>query len=172
LNRIEDFFVGKSRRPFPVDDIVQAKIGNLDWSPYPDLGRDKRAVHIIDDFNFKHAIAVLQQSHRNSSFTYADTEYALYLYRVYQTLLKEVDVSCALKGVYSEKDCKEYNLILTTDWMMVVTRSRKSWDNEDSTVNSFPYMGLLLAKDEARRAKIEEFGPLNVLSFVSDPIMS
>lgn len=169
LARIEEFFVGKPIRSSPIDELVHLKISNREWLSYPNVGLDNNAIHTLEDFDFKHAIAILKRQVNQTTFV-VDTTYASYLHEVYTALLQNTEVACVKRGVYSEKDCLEYNLILTTDWMMVVPRSRQSWDNSGSTVNSFPFMGFLLAKSDEQLADEEKRGPLDILSYVSYPV--
>ena len=168
LERVEDFFFENKKLPFPVDDYVQRKIQDNVWYAFPLSGKDNKIFHTIEGFDFPHSVVVLQHQNVNSSAYIVDTEYATYLHAVYLDLLSSVGVPCALKGLYAGKDCKEYNLIFTLDWMMIVTRATASWDGGQSTVNSFPYMGLLLAKDTNKAEEIKKRGVRQILKDVAE----
>ncbi len=60
-----------------------------------------------------------------------------------------------------------YNLLVTRQWMCVVPRSQESFDR--ISINSLGFAGALLVKDAAQLAKLQEIGPMTVLTEVGLP---
>ncbi|HJL16007.1 MAG TPA: DUF4922 domain-containing protein [Sandaracinaceae bacterium LLY-WYZ-13_1] len=58
-----------------------------------------------------------------------------------------------------------YNLLWTRAWMLVVPRTRESF--EGISVNALGFAGSLLARDRAQLARLREVGPVRVLRHVS-----
>jgi ATP adenylyltransferase len=64
--------------------------------------------------------------------------------------------------------CSPYNLVLTTEWMMLVPRS--AGEVEDvASVNGFGFIGYLLAETAGAQQAIRDSGPLDVLRKVTVP---
>jgi ATP adenylyltransferase len=61
-----------------------------------------------------------------------------------------------------------YNLLLTSNWMMLVPRRHEKFLG-DISVNALGFAGFLLAKNESQRDLIVKHGPLKVLAQVGIP---
>ena len=62
---------------------------------------------------------------------------------------------------------RPYNLLLTRDWMLFVPRRRASWN--DVGVNALGFAGALMVSGRERLERIQQAGPLAVLSEVAIP---
>lgn len=58
-----------------------------------------------------------------------------------------------------------YNLLLTRSWMLLVARSRESW--ERMSINSLGFAGLLFVPEKSQLAAVCAAGPLNILRAVT-----
>ena len=58
-----------------------------------------------------------------------------------------------------------YNILFTRDWLMIIPRKIDSW--EGISVNSLGFAGMLLAKSPDLFSKIQQLGPMNILSHVT-----
>jgi ATP adenylyltransferase len=75
---------------------------------------------------------------------------------------------CALRrelGLTTEP----YNLLVARGWMLLVPRSRASF--EGIPVNSLGFAGGLFVRDDAEAATVERIGPMAVLRGVSFPVV-
>jgi ATP adenylyltransferase len=60
-----------------------------------------------------------------------------------------------------------YNLLMTRSWMLLIPRTRDDW--QGVSVNALGYAGSLLARDEAALARIQDAGPMRLLSHTGVP---
>ena len=75
---------------------------------------------------------------------------------------------CADLGIDSEDNpLPPYNLLLTRRWMLVVRRSRESWQR--MSINSLGYAGLLFVPEQSQLEVVTQTGPLNILKAVTAP---
>jgi sulfate adenylyltransferase (ADP) / ATP adenylyltransferase len=72
----------------------------------------------------------------------------------------------ALSAIGRRGDPRAYNLLATTDWLVLVPRRRESW--EGISVNSLAFAGAFLVKDEEELQHLRGVGPLRALSAVTE----
>ena len=106
---------------------------------------------------FRHALARI-----DDLADHAPADAAATLHRRYQTLLAAVGIRG--EGV-TQQQSGPYNLLATRQWMLLVPRSRESW--ERMSVNSLGYAGALLVRDLEQFHRLQEAGPLVALAAVS-----
>jgi sulfate adenylyltransferase (ADP) / ATP adenylyltransferase len=71
----------------------------------------------------------------------------------------------ALAAIGRGADPRAYNLLATRDWMVVVPRTRESW--EGISVNSLAFAGAFLVKDETELEHLRGVAPFRVLRAVT-----
>jgi ATP adenylyltransferase len=108
----------------------------------------------IADFPFLHAVARLDASWQTSPLAAAASSL-----KTYHTLLEAV-------RAYDETKTKAgaYNLLATREWMIIVPRSRESF--QSICVNSLGFSGALLVKDRQQMQILKDCSPLTVLQNV------
>ncbi len=77
---------------------------------------------------------------------------------VYRGLARSVDLDTAPRP---------YNLVVTRDWMLLVPRTRESF--EGVSINALAFAGSLLVQSREQLARVCELGPLRFLGEVSEP---
>ncbi|OED41391.1 hypothetical protein ACH42_14070 [Endozoicomonas sp. (ex Bugula neritina AB1)] len=82
------------------------------------------------------------------------------LYSQYLSMLE----LCGLYSNSSDTKPRAHNLLVTPEWMMVVPRKKKHHSN--TPINALGFAGLILIKDEAQLAKIQQEGPTHLLANV------
>jgi sulfate adenylyltransferase (ADP) / ATP adenylyltransferase len=85
------------------------------------------------------------------------------LFDQYQQLLAEL----ALWSETGTQPLGAYNLLATRRWMCIVPRSQESFSG--ISINSLGFAGALLVKDTAQLARLNEIGPMTVLTEVGLP---
>jgi ATP adenylyltransferase len=87
-------------------------------------------------------------------------------FKQYQFLLQ----SAGLQNNQSENGIQAgpYNLLVTRHWMLLVPRSRESF--ESIAVNSLGFAGTLLVRNEQQMQLLKAHGPMTVLSQVALPL--
>lgn len=108
-----------------------------------------------DELPFRHALARLDPGDLGRP--------ALMLER-YRTLLDAAGVRSELRGG-SPFQCAPYNLVVTRDWMLLVPRSRESF--EGMSINSLAFAGSLFVRDEQGLQAVARAGPMAVLKTVA-----
>lgn len=86
------------------------------------------------------------------------------LFALYRDLLAAVGLG-ALTSDAGERQSGPYNLLLTRRWMLLVPRSKESY--ESVSVNSLGYAGSLFVRDEAQMQVLKRAGPMSVLGVVA-----
>jgi ATP adenylyltransferase len=71
----------------------------------------------------------------------------------------------ALAAVGRPDDPRAYNLLATSEWMLLVPRRRGSW--ESISVNALGFAGAMLVNDEEDLERLRRKGPMSVLSEVT-----
>lgn len=84
------------------------------------------------------------------------------LHDAYQRLLAACGLQRDEHGVLPP-----YNLVLTSDWMLLVPRRREAWAG--ISVNALGFAGALLVPDEAQLRRLERTGPIRLLQHVAFP---
>ena len=64
-------------------------------------------------------------------------------------------------GLFSDSGCQPYNLLLTTNWMLIVPRSKESLNG--IFVNGLNYAGLFLVKNKQQGEWLKDYGLLDLL---------
>ncbi len=77
---------------------------------------------------------------------------------VYRGLARSVDLDTAPRP---------YNLVVTRDWMLLVPRTRESF--QGISINALGFAGSLLVQSREQLARVRELGPLRFLGAVSEP---
>lgn len=165
--------------PLPIDDIIS---DIMDTNPSMWKQFRSNEIYSIPSFaSFKHGLALLQSpDQRPRNEFYGD-----YLYNVYLSLLaaneiekgpclsssksQSIDVTKAKSlGLDMERDafCKGYNLIMSSQWMMIIPRSKRDYNGQVG-VNGFGFVGLLLARDEQIAKNVQMMGPMQILNDVT-----
>ena len=80
------------------------------------------------------------------------------LIAAYRGLARSVDLDTAPRP---------YNLVVTRDWMLLVPRTRESF--QGVSINALGFAGSLLVHSHEQLARVRELGPLRFLSEVSEP---
>ncbi len=125
----------------PVEPVLPA-------IPPHELGR-------IPAFAFRHSFARLPAGLAGHPSEAARLSLALY-----HRMLKSVQESGANQGT-------PYNLLLTPQWMMLVTRSRECADG--ISINALAYAGSLFVRDNEDLNRVITLGPMHFLSAVGQP---
>ncbi|HIK37335.1 MAG: phosphorylase [Geminocystis sp.] len=115
----------------------------------------KRGLFTIDELSFVHKIAFFPQEELNNS----PGVMGRISYEYYRSMLE--DLSIEVRGKVPRKD---YNLLVTQDWMMLVPRRKEKF--KSISVNSLGFAGNLLVKNEEQLATVEKHKPLKILAKV------
>ena len=86
------------------------------------------------------------------------------LLETYRALLDRVGIR-PLPAADGERQSEPYNLLVTRDWMMVVPRSRDTF--EGVSINSLAYAGALLVREPHQLDAVRRVGPMGVLAQVA-----
>jgi ATP adenylyltransferase len=102
----------------------------------------------------------LREQSRKLSFRHAFARLAEGVdpFATYQDLLRAVEL---------DRSPRPYNLLVTRDWMLVVPRSRASF--EGVFVNALGFAGGLLVGSREQMERVRELGPLTILREVGEP---
>jgi ATP adenylyltransferase len=102
----------------------------------------------------------LREPSRKLSFRHAFARLAEGVdpFATYQELLRAVEL---------DRAPRPYNLLVTRDWMLVVPRSRPSF--EGVFVNALGFAGGLLVGSREQLERVRELGPLTILREVGEP---
>ena len=71
-----------------------------------------------------------------------------------------------MKKLREKRDFQDYNLILTSEWMLIVPRSKEKALDLFS-INALGFLGSIVLKDEALLKELNKHKPLNALQSVS-----
>ena len=134
--------------PIPIDDIIQDLISDNTWKSMP---KDINANYIysLNQFEFEHYFVVLSKNNENTLVNkdLSVNGYSFYLYSIYVYLLSlagiDIERSSPCIPSVNNEQCKEYNLILTETWMLLVPRSKTGWA-PGITVNCLTFLGFFL----------------------------
>ncbi|MBD2576555.1 phosphorylase [Oscillatoria sp. FACHB-1406] len=136
--------------PFPFNPDgsslpIAPVIAGLEW---------QEAIVTVPHWQFQHAIARFDPPLISSPQSAAEATNTLY-----QRLLEAVGIS-----VEGDRQTGAYNLLATREWMLIVPRSRDSF--EGIPVNSLGFSGTLLVRNAQQMQWLEEVGPMNLLQNV------
>lgn len=107
---------------------------------------------------FRHAIATLPPPANDDPRIDAERAQAVYGLLLDAVGLAPMDVSQAMRPSGS------YNLLLTRDWIMIVPRSKESF--ESVSVNALGFTGSLFVRNREELQRVIAHGPLSVLAEV------
>ncbi len=114
----------------------------------------KKEINTIPQFPFVQAIAACPDI-----FSINPLEIAPILLEKYQQLLTKTDLDPQKSGKPAP-----YNLLMTREWMMVIPRSKESY--QDISINSLGFAGALLVRDAEQMEQLKQIGPLTLLQKV------
>lgn len=107
------------------------------------------------DLPFRHAFAPLDEG---------EAESAAALHERYHALLASAGIEGMRRGGLLWQSAP-YNLLVTRSWMLVVPRSRETFEGIE--VNSLAFAGSLFVRDAAQLAAVLQAGPMAVLRTVA-----
>ncbi|MEO1670503.1 MAG: phosphorylase [Cyanobacteria bacterium J06631_2] len=111
----------------------------------------------IDSFPFRHGIATLNLAANSSTQVVAET-----MLQKYHTLLDYVGFKVDFQH---QQQPAAYNFLATKNWMMIVPRSRESFQN--ISINSLGFAGSLFVRDRSSLELLKELTPLKLLTEVA-----
>ncbi len=120
------------------------------------------SIGTIASLPFVHAFARLDLMGDNSLLQAAETTLTCYL-----RLLRAIDLPDT-ENTSSNKQSGAYNLLATREWMLLVARSRESF--ESISVNALGFAGALLVRDRQQMQILKDCGPMNLLQQVAVPV--
>jgi len=116
------------------------------------------SIGIVPNFPFVHGLVRL------------DLEPGIALEQAVQRLLAAYEILLTVVGLHPGKllpgaeQTGAYNLLVTREWMLLVPRSRDSY--EAISVNALGFAGMLLVKNQAQLERLKQLGILTVLQRV------
>jgi ATP adenylyltransferase len=117
----------------------------------------KNSLGKLDSFDFRHGIAALNISNQHSTEVAAET-----MLQRYHALLNYVGLEIAPE---TQKQPGAYNFLATREWMMIVPRSRESFQN--IPINSLGFAGSLFVRDQSSLKLLQQLTPLKLLTEVA-----
>ncbi len=111
----------------------------------------------IDSFPFRHGIASLDIAPDHSVEAAAQI-----MLQCYRALLNQVGLQL---NDHLRQQPGAYNLLATRNWMLIVPRSRESFQN--IAINSLGFAGSLFVRDRASLELLKELTPLKLLTKVA-----
>lgn len=135
--------LGRGPRATPIDPLL-------------DDARFDDAVGRCEALPFHHAIARLR--HLGGPDAPSPPEAAATLHALYREMARAF--GCDRPG-------RPHNLLVTREWMLLVPRSRESW--EGVSLNALAFAGAILVRDDPTLDRVRSLGPLNLLAHVGVP---
>ncbi|MET0008132.1 MAG: Ap4A phosphorylase II [Candidatus Thiodiazotropha sp. 6PLUC9] len=117
------------------------------------------AIQQLSQLPFNHAWCNLPKNLFNDP-----DQAATYCNKLYREMLMHVSIE-AIADAEGALQSAPYNLLVTTQWMLLVPRSRECW--QEISINALGYVGSLFVSDQSALEKLDNFGPLNLLKEVS-----
>lgn len=136
--------------PYPLAD-------NVDNIPLHNLILSNKKYHEIltlNDLPYLHSIVFFDNLKEHSR-----EENGKILEEYYQRLLKKVNIT-----IENDKPNRNYNLLITEDWMMIIPRSQEKFAS--ISINSLGFAGVFLVKNEEQLKLIKDSDLLTILSQV------
>jgi sulfate adenylyltransferase (ADP) / ATP adenylyltransferase len=121
------------------------------------------SIGTIPRLPFVHAFARLDGIAEKSPLQAAEATLACY-----HRLLQGINLSDTENDLSSNIQSGAYNLLATREWMLLVARSRESF--ESISVNALGFAGALLVRDRQQMQILKDYGPMNLLKQVAVPI--
>jgi sulfate adenylyltransferase (ADP) / ATP adenylyltransferase len=120
------------------------------------------SIGTIVSLPFVHAFARLDKIEDQSP-----SQAAAVTLECYHRLLRGINLSDTEEDVGSNIQSGAYNLLATREWMLLVARSRESF--ESISVNALGFAGALLVRDQQQMQILKDCGPMNLLKQVAVP---
>jgi sulfate adenylyltransferase (ADP) / ATP adenylyltransferase len=117
----------------------------------------KNSLGKLDSFAFRHGIATLNISNQHSVEVAAET-----MLQRYHALLDYVGFKITAQ---TQEQPGAYNFLATREWMMIVPRSRESFQN--IPINSLGFAGSLFVRDRSSLKLLQQLTPLKLLTEVA-----
>lgn len=150
---------GSGAAPVPIDDLLGPFVSRLRISALVTPTGDA-AAHKVPALPFEHALVPMPKT--PSLVT------GKWLHAAYQTALATAGLLANARiGESGGEELPPHNLLMTSEWMLVVPRSRRVWGGID--VNAMGFFGCLLARSSEGRATIASHPPVEVLRGVTLP---
>jgi ATP adenylyltransferase len=110
---------------------------------------------------FRHAFLRLANSSASG------TGFAARLYQAYRAALDHCGLQAGADG-----RLPGYNLLATRDWLLLVPRSRETWDDGDDrlSLNAMSFAGSIFVRDAALIPKVRAIGLMRLLGAVTYPL--
>ena len=122
---------------------------------------------IIKETDFQGDIGFMSSFHFNHALTKINLttgqnylQNALIMLENYHKLLRAINLP-----LHKEKPTVDYNLLITREWMMIIERSKASY--ESIPVNSLGFAGTFLVKNQEQMEQLKELTPLKILHNVA-----
>jgi len=112
----------------------------------------------VDDLPFPHVFARLDLGRSVSPSDAAETTQSLYC-SMMNRLGLHPDVP------HADRIDRNYNLLVTRQWMLLVPRSRERF--ESISLNSLAFAGTLLVREESEMDALKKYGPMKALEHVT-----
>lgn len=117
----------------------------------------KNSLGKLDSFAFRHGIAALDLSNQHSAEVAAEI-----MLQRYRALLEYVGFKISPQ---TQQQPGAYNFLTTREWMMIVPRSRESFQN--IPINSLGFAGSLFVRDRSSLKLLKQLTPLKLLTEVA-----
>lgn len=117
----------------------------------------KNSLGKLDSFTFRHGITTLNISNQHSAEVVAEI-----MLQKYHALLDYVGFKITAQ---TQQQPGAYNFLATREWMMIVPRSRESFQN--IPINSLGFAGSLFVRDQSSLQLLKELTPLKLLTEVA-----
>lgn len=108
---------------------------------------------------FRHAVARIE-----SAWIESPLQTAQAMLECYRTMLEAVGLQ-GEAGLTGIRQCGAYNLLVTREWMLLVPRSKESF--ESISVNAVGFAGAFLVRDERQMRLLKDCGPVTILKHVA-----
>jgi ATP adenylyltransferase len=129
---------------------------------YANAPRDE-ALHRLEQFPFRHCWSSLPPG--LADMPSAAARLTLSRYRQMLTWVGIDSAKGADESTCGTTQSAPYNLLLTTDWMLLVPRTQECY--QGISINSLGYVGSLFVKNPQDLEKVKRMGPMQLLSAVS-----
>lgn len=137
--------------PFPLSSEVE-KTPIESIIKKTDVQKD---IGFMSSFNFNHALTKINLTTGQNYL-----QNALIMLENYHKLLRAINLP-----LHKEKPTVDYNLLITREWMMIIERSKASY--ESIPVNSLGFAGTFLVKNQEQMKQLKELTPLRILHNVA-----
>jgi sulfate adenylyltransferase (ADP) / ATP adenylyltransferase len=117
----------------------------------------KNSLGKLDSFSFRHSIAALDLANHDSPEVAAEI-----MLQRYRALLNAVGFPVSPQ---TQQQPVAYNFLATREWMMIIPRSRESFQN--IPINSLGFAGSLFVRDRPALELLQKLTPLQLLTQVA-----